>query len=208
MSKTVFWRNRVLGGNGVRLEPCRANNLNMWFECEFNSTHAGIELVGGSGDWGGAFWAVSTRFTNVGRPVMSGTDLPMVNCLVEIGSQSHWALPSGGRTLLEGCNSTLLPGANSSATLFQPQAKGAGSRMILINNQLADMPLGSADGPTHATASWILANNRFARPAQAGWNRLLVRLQGTNEKVVAHVLARNMSEATPVSGLLFSGGGW
>eukprot|EP01051_Picozoa_sp_SAG22_P003922 SAG22_NODE_200_length_15420_cov_4.424581_10_plen_109_part_00 len=51
MDKTVFWRNRVIGGGGVRLEPCRADCLNMWIECEFDSAEAGITLVDGRGDW-------------------------------------------------------------------------------------------------------------------------------------------------------------
>ena len=70
MDKTVFWRNRVMGGAGVKLEPCRADCLNvsaaalvrllaclkkraaqMWIECEFDSADAGIQLVGGKGDW-------------------------------------------------------------------------------------------------------------------------------------------------------------
>ena len=29
MDKTVFWRNRVVGGAGVKLEPCRADCLNV-----------------------------------------------------------------------------------------------------------------------------------------------------------------------------------
>ena len=29
MDKTVFWRNRVVGGGGVKLEPCRADCLNV-----------------------------------------------------------------------------------------------------------------------------------------------------------------------------------
>ena len=61
---------------------------------------------------GGGFWAVSSRFTNVARPVLSGTDLPVINCLVEVGAASQWALPSGGQTLLEGNNVTLLPHHN------------------------------------------------------------------------------------------------
>ena len=51
MDKTIFWRNRVMGGAGVKLEPCRADCLNMWIECEFDSADAGIQLVGGKGDW-------------------------------------------------------------------------------------------------------------------------------------------------------------
>ena len=51
MDKTIFWRNRVMGGAGVKLEPCRADCLNMWIECEFDSADAGITLVNGKGDW-------------------------------------------------------------------------------------------------------------------------------------------------------------
>ena len=29
MDKTIFWRNRVMGGAGVKLEPCRADCLNV-----------------------------------------------------------------------------------------------------------------------------------------------------------------------------------
>ena len=155
---------------------------------------------------GGGFWAVSSRFTNVARPVLSGTDLPVINCLVEVGAASQWALPSGGQTLLEGNNVTLLPDHNESATLFgAPQI--VGGQLIMINNQLPEMPLG-VDGPTaeKEDASWMLVNNRFAR--QADWNRLMTLLQADGHKVVAHVLAAQDSDPSPVSGLLFSGGGW
>ena len=156
---------------------------------------------------GGGFWAVSSRFTNVARPVLSGTDLPVINCLVEVGAASQWALPSGGQTLLEGNNVTLLPDQhNESATLFGPPSI-AGGQLIMINNQLPDMPLG-VDGPTAEKegASWMLVNNRFA--GQADWNRLMTLLQADGHKVVAHVLAAQDSDPSPVSGLLFSGGGW
>ena len=155
---------------------------------------------------GGGFWAVSSRFTNVARPVLSGTDLPVVNCLVEVGAASQWALPSGGQTLLEGNNVTLLPDYNQTATLFgAPQI--VGGQLIMINNQLPEMPLG-VDGPTaeKEDASWILVNNRFA--GQADWNRLMTLLQADGHKAAAHVLAAQDSDPSPVSGLLFSGGGW
>ena len=155
---------------------------------------------------GGGFWAVSSRFTNVARPVLSGTDLPVINCLVEVGAASQWALPSGGQTLLEGNNVTLLPDHNGSATLFgAPQMQGG--QLIMINNQLPDMPLG-VDGPTaeKEDASWMLVNNRFA--GQADWNRLMTLLQADGHKAAAHVLAAQDSDPSPVSGLLFSGGGW
>ena len=80
------------------------------------------------------------------RPVLSGTDLPVINCLVEVGAASQWALPSGGQTLLEGNNVTLLPEHNQSATLFGPPSI-VGGQLIMINNQLPEMPLG-VDGPT------------------------------------------------------------
>ena len=147
---------------------------------------------------------MSSRFTNVARPVLSGTDLPVVNCLVEVGAASQWALPSGGQTLLEGNNVTLLPHHNKSATLFgAPQI--VGGQLIMINNQLPEMPLG-VDGPTAENASWILVNNRFA--GQADRNRLMTLLQADGHKVAAHVLAAQDSDPSPVSGLLFSGGGW
>ena len=155
---------------------------------------------------GGGFWAVSSRFTNVARPVLSGTDLPVINCLVEVGAASQWALPSGGQTLLEGNNVTLLPDHNKSATLFgAPQI--VGGQLIMINNQLPEMPLG-VDGPTaeKEDASWILVNNRFAGKAE--WNRLMTLLQADGHKAAAHVLAAQDSDPSPVSGLLFSGGGW
>ena len=151
---------------------------------------------------------MSSRFTNVARPVLSGTDLPVINCLVEVGAASQWALPSGGQTLLEGNNVTLLPDQhNESATLFGPPI--AGGQLIMINNQLPDMPLG-VDGPTaeKEDASWMLVNNRFAGQAEAQWNRLMTLLQADGHKVVAHVLAAQDSDPSPVSGLLFSGGGW
>ena len=157
---------------------------------------------------GGGFWAVSSRFTNVARRVLSGTDLPVINCLVEVGAASQWALPSGGQTLLEGNNVSLLPDHNESATLFgAPQI--VGGQLIMINNQLPEMPLG-VDGPTaeEEDASWMLVNNRFAGQAEAQWNRLMTLLQADGHKAAAHVLAAQDSDPSPVSGLLFSGGGW
>jgi hypothetical protein len=201
---------RVLTAVIVPVLMLVAVRSSLWFECEFLGSQAGIDLVGGGGDWGGAVMVASSRFSNVGRPVSSGTDLPVINCLVEIGPMSQWALPSGSRTLIEGCNTTLLPDANSSATLFQP---GAGESMILINSQLADLALGSASAPHGSSrngqqpASWMLVNNRFARPAEEAWNVLMVRLEGGSEAPVTHVLAANASERAPVSGLLFGGGG-
>ena len=152
---------------------------------------------------------MSSRFTNVARPVLSGTDLPVINCLVEVGAASQWALPSGGETLLEGNNVTLLPDQhNESATLFGPPSI-AGGQLIMINNQLPEMPLG-VDGPTaeKEDASWMLVNNRFAGQAEAQWNRLMTLLQADGHKAAAHVLAAQDSDPSPVSGLLFSGGGW
>ena len=152
---------------------------------------------------------MSSRFTNVARPVLSGTDLPVINCLVEVGAASQWALPSGGETLLEGNNVTLLPDQhNESATLFGPPSI-AGGQLIMINNQLPDMPLG-VDGPTaeKEDASWMLVNNRFAGQVEADWNRLMTLLQADGHKAAAHVLAAQDSDPSPVSGLLFSGGGW
>ena len=82
-----------------------------------------------------------------------------------------------------------------------------GGQLIMINNQLPDMPLG-VDGPSAKKTSWVLVNNRFS-PAQADWNRLMMVLEGTDGKgTVAHVLASQDSDPSPVSGLLFSGGGW
>ena len=162
---------------------------------------------------------MSSRFHNVGMPVLSGTDLPVINCLIEVGPASMWALPCGGQTLLEGCNITLLQDHNASATLFGPPqhwestqwgvgVEVRGGQLIMINNQLPDMPLG-VDGPSAKKASWVLVNNRFFSPALANWNRLMVVLAGADGKgTVAHVLASQGSESSPVSGLLFSGGGW
>ena len=77
----------------------------------------------------------------------------------------------------------------------------------MINDQMPDMPLG-IDGPV-ANASWVLVNNHFARPELADWNRLMTVLQSTDGKgTVAHVLASQASDPSPVSGLLFSRGGW
>ena len=149
---------------------------------------------------------MSSRFTNVARPVLSGTDLPVINCLVEVGAASQWALPSGGQTLLEGNNVSLLPDHNESATLFgAPQI--VGGQLIMINNQLPDMPLG-VDGPIAEKegASWMLVNNHFA--GQVDWNHLMTLLQADGHVVAAHVLAPGDSAPSPVSGLLFSGGGW
>ena len=70
--------------------------------------------------------------------MLSGTDLPVINCLVEVGAASQWALPSGGQTLLEGNNVTLLPDHNESATLFGPP-QIAGGQLIMINNQRQNM---------------------------------------------------------------------
>ena len=141
--------------------------------------------------------------------MLSGTDLPVINCLVEVGAASQWALPSGGQTLLEGCNVTLLQDHNESATLFGPP-QPTGGQLIMLNNQLPDMPLG-VDGPSAEKkgASWVLVNNRFAGQGLADWNRLFTVLQGTDDKgMVVHVLASQDSDPSPVSGLLFSGGGW
>ena len=92
------------------------------------------------------------------------------------------------------------------ATLFgAPQT--VGGQLIMINNQLPEMPLG-VDGPTAEKEVWILVNNRFAGQAEAQWNRLMTLLQADGHKVAAHVLAAQDSDPSPVSGLLFSGGGW
>ena len=193
---------------------CRCDNLNMWFECAFEgAASAGVTLVGGGGDWGGATMVVSSRFTNVGRPASSGTDLPVINSRIEVGPQSEWALPSGGRTFVEGCNVTALAGANESATLLQP---GDGETLTLMNNNLANLPLGAAlfpRGPTHPThwpqpgAIWELINNRFLNPAEAHWNVLAVRLQGTDSGPSTQVLSAKPSDGAPVSGLLYTPAG-
>ena len=73
--------------------------------------------------------------------------------------------------------------------------------------QLPEMPLG-VDGPTAEKEVWILVNNRFAGQAEAQWNRLMTLLQADGHKAAAHVLAAQDSDPSPVSGLLFSGGGW
>ena len=116
-------------------------------------------------------------------------------------------LPSGGKTLLEGCNVTLLRNHNASATLFG-RAQLTDGATIMINNQMPDMPLG-VDGPSVKEASWVLVNNHFARPELADWNRLMLVLQGTDDEgTVAHLLDPQDSDPSPVSGLLFSGGRW
>jgi hypothetical protein len=100
MDKTVFYRIRVVGGPGVAgttvrtddaagagaggqqgflLEPCRGDNLNMWFENELADLDVGLALHGNSEPI-----VASSTFTNCGESVGS-SGVGLFNSLITVG---------------------------------------------------------------------------------------------------------------------------
>ena len=224
MDKTVWYHTRVIGGASDQqafwLDPCRGDGLNMFFESKFENLAAGIRM----NDNVDETMIASSKFSNVGVPVSGGTGTTLLNSQISIGPQSQSALPSSecnpgtlptpvcpGGGAIEGAVVTLAADANSSATLFGPDLGGP---MLVLNSDLAGMPLGGVDGKAQprgpvsglpAAAEWVLVNNRFRGSDLAAWNKVGVLLTGAaDEKGAATaVLSSQASASKPRSQLLF-----
>lgn len=98
----MFYRNRVIGTgtgtSGFVLEPCRGDNLNMWFECSFENLEHGIAMVGND-----VPVVASSQFNNCGQSISGTTNKAMLNSLVHVGPRTQWALPAGNDGFIEGC---------------------------------------------------------------------------------------------------------
>ena len=84
----MFYRNRVIGNSdaattGFVLEPCRGDNLNMWLECSFENSSAGIEMTGND-----VPIVASSVFANCGRSVACGGNKALLNSVVRAGRQT------------------------------------------------------------------------------------------------------------------------
>jgi hypothetical protein len=224
MDKTVWYHTRVIGGASDQqafwLDPCRGDGFNMFFESKFENLAAGIRM----NDNVDETMIASSKFSNVGVPVSGGTGTTLLNSQISIGPQSQSALPSSecnpgtlptpvcpGGGAIEGAVVTLAADANASATLFGPDLGGP---MLVLNSDLAGMPLGGVDGKAQprgpvsglpAAAEWVLVNNRFRGSDLAAWNKVGVLLTGAaDEKGAATaVLSSQASASKPRSQLLF-----
>jgi hypothetical protein len=226
MDKTVFYRNRVVGGDdgqqqaGFILEPCRSDGLNMWFENEFSDLGVALSLSGNSDPI-----VASSIFTNCGKSVVSAGNIGLFNSLISVGPNTEFALPSQGDCFIEGCKVVLGQGANATATILAPgqqptarDQRAGGSNIMLMGNQFAAMPLGISDGPLgpinvsngfqHAQ-QWVLVNNQFASPLLSNWSKAGIVLLGYNATVGGRgpprviMLDSTPADVLPGSQLLF-----
>ena len=227
MDKTVFYRNRHTasgpGQSGVVMEPCRADNLNMWFETEFEGLDIAMHV-----QFNGAAMVASSVINNCGASI-TGQGIALFNSEVIVGPYTAWALPSTEGTFIEGSRVTKAPNANSSATLFQPgkasdkpgtphyDGRAGSGTVTVMRSHLADMSIGVPNGPIgprtdphpSPAAQWVLLDTRFEAVAQEGWNKAALVLVGYNEtqnsagppRVV--VLDDTPASTSPTSQLLF-----
>ena len=232
MDKTVFYRNSYIasgpGQLGVVLEPCRQDNLNMWFESGFQGLDVAMHLDGANS----ALIMASSVIDNCGSSI-TGRAIALFNSEVVVGAHTAWALPSAGGTFIEGSRVTKSPNANTSATLFEPgklpdkpggphyDGRAGTGTVTVMRSYMANMSLGVPDGPigprngVHPSpaAQWVFLDTRFESAAQDAWNRAAMVLVGYNStqnkagppRVVA--LDDTPSSTYPTSQLLF-GPGW
>ena len=102
------------------LEPCRADNLNMWFECSFENLEHGIAMEGND-----VPIIASSQFNYCGQSVSGTTNKAIINSLLHVGPRTQWALPTGNDGFIEGC-------ALANRTLSAPASlDGSATRSVL-----------------------------------------------------------------------------
>lgn len=202
------------------LEPCREDNLNLWFECAFENVATGLDMTSNSMPL-----VASTTFSNCGASVDGLDEGILVNSRVEVGDATQWALPSGSGAgfCIEGTSVTLPDSGsyNTSAVLFKPgqvatarDNRTGGMLLLLINNKLnVPLPMG-VDQPLPGDATtppsvWTLVNNRFNAAYAKGpiWNSSAVLLVGAQGGPAVVPLIPAQGAGVPQSQLLF-GAGW
>jgi len=205
MDKTVFYRNHVQPGptavRGFDLRPCRGDNLNMWFECEFDTFDGSAIFMQGNS----MPIIASSSFHGV-RTAVDSTGVMLVNSLIEVGRTTQVAVPD--RSFVEGCNVSLAEGGNTSATLFGL----SGGSMQLLHNFFGNFAFGPTDrsySPTSGSDIWSLLNNRFANQDLQAWNRMAIEVTNSGQpgNNTVYFLSTAESTNTPVSQLLF-GSDW
>eukprot|EP00039_Didymoeca_costata_P023100 m.5964 g.5964 ORF g.5964 m.5964 type:complete len:779 (-) comp3453_c0_seq1:107-2443(-) len=193
MDKTVFYRVRITNcDSGFHLSPCRADNLNMWFECEFhNISGNALYLYGNSEPI-----IASSVFTNVGTPI-SEASATLTNSKIVVGNMSVSVLPVS--SYIEGVNVTIGEDFVVVNTTLFPNRSTFGDILMMSHCNIADIPVSTMGDKS------IFINNYFHAESEKHLNVVgLVLLNSSNTTIL---LCGNSSQQFPQSKLLF-GGAW